>query len=190
MDPRLGTAVLVVVGIPAVIVGYIYATEIALRAVAERSRGRIRPWLWLLPALLFLVVFLVWPTILTILRSFQGRLAGDWVGFANYSWFFTSADALISVRNSALWVVFLTLITVGLGLLIAVLVDRVRYEAVAWILSRPSRTESSFEGSFVTSSIAVQKAEFMALGMRSEASNTKFVALISISDDRLLMSSG
>lgn len=131
MDPRLGTAVLVVVGIPAVIVGYIYATEVALRAVAERSRGRIRPWLWLLPALLFLIVFLVWPTILTILRSFQGTVAGNWVGLANFAWFFGNADALISVRNSALWVVFLTLITVGLGLLIAVLVDRVRYETIA-----------------------------------------------------------
>jgi alpha-glucoside transport system permease protein len=131
MDPRLGTAALVLVGIPAVIVGYIYATELALRAVTERNRGRIRPWLWLLPALLFLFLFLIWPTILTILRSFQGQLAGDWVGFENFSWFFASADALISVRNSALWVVFLTAITVGLGLLIAVLVDRVRYETIA-----------------------------------------------------------
>jgi len=131
MDPRLGTAIFVVVGIPAVIVGYIYATEIALRAASERQRARFRPWLWLLPAFLFLFAFLIWPTILTILRSFQGKLAGDWVGFANYSWFFTSADALISVRNSALWVVLLTVFTVGLGLLVAVLVDRVRYETVA-----------------------------------------------------------
>ena len=36
MDPRLGTAVMVVVGVPAVLVGYIYATEIALRFTPER----------------------------------------------------------------------------------------------------------------------------------------------------------
>ena len=131
MDPRLGTAILVVVGVPAVIVGYIYGTEILLRFAPERAKPRIRPWLWLLPALLFLFFFLVWPTILTVLRSFQGQVAGHWIGLDNYTWFFSNADALTSLRNNVLWVVFLTLGTVGLGLLIAVLVDRVRYETVA-----------------------------------------------------------
>jgi alpha-glucoside transport system permease protein len=131
MDPRLGTALAVVVGVPAVLVGYIYLTELALRLAPERLRPRLRPWLWLLPALLFLFLFLVWPTLLTILRSFQGAVAGVWVGLDNYAWFFSSEDALIALRNNALWVVFLTLFTVGIGLIIAVLVDRVRYETVA-----------------------------------------------------------
>jgi alpha-glucoside transport system permease protein len=131
MDPRLGTALAVVIGVPAVIVGYIYATEVLLSRTSERLRTRLRPWLWLLPAFAFLFLFLIWPTILTILRSLQGKLAGAWVGLDNYTWFFTSNDALTAVRNNLLWVVFLTLITVGLGLIIAVLVDRVRYEAIA-----------------------------------------------------------
>jgi alpha-glucoside transport system permease protein len=131
MDPRLGTALIVVIGVPAVLIGYIYATELVLRLVPERRQGQIRPWLWLLPALFFLFFFLVWPTILTIARSFQGKLAGNWNGVDNYVWFFTSPDALTALRNNALWVVFLTLFTVGIGLLIAVLVDRVRYESVA-----------------------------------------------------------
>jgi alpha-glucoside transport system permease protein len=131
MDERLGTALAVVIGVPAVLVGYIYLTELVLRFAPDRRRGAIRPWLWLLPALLFLFAFLIFPTILTILRSFQGAVAGAWVGLENYAWFFGSPDALIALRNSLLWVVFLTLFTVGLGLLIAVLVDRVRYESVA-----------------------------------------------------------
>jgi alpha-glucoside transport system permease protein len=131
MDPRLGTALIVLIGVPAVIVGYIYATELLLRTAPERLKPRVRPWLWLAPALLFLFAFLVWPTVLTIARSFQGQLAGNWVGLDNYAWFFTSGEALISLRNSLMWVVFLTIFTVGLGLIIAVLVDRVRYESVA-----------------------------------------------------------
>jgi alpha-glucoside transport system permease protein len=102
-----------------------------LRSASERLKPRIRPWLWLAPALLFLFFFLVWPTVLTIARSFQGQLAGNWVGLDNYAWFFTSGEALISLRNSLMWVIFLTLFTVGLGLIVAVLVDRVRYESVA-----------------------------------------------------------
>ena len=131
MDPRLGTALIVLVGVPAVIVGYIYGTELLLRSAPERLKPRVRPWLWLAPALLFLFLFLVWPTVLTIARSFQGQLAGNWVGLDNYAWFFTSGEALISLRNSVMWVIFLTLFTVGLGLIIAVLVDRVRYESLA-----------------------------------------------------------
>lgn len=131
MDPRLGTALAVVIGVPAVIVGYIYLTEYLLHFAPQRSRQSIRPWLWLLPALLFLGLFLVVPTILTILRSFQGAVEGAWVGLDNYAWFFGTPDALVALRNNLLWVVFLTVFTVGGGLIIAVLVDRVRYESVA-----------------------------------------------------------
>jgi alpha-glucoside transport system permease protein len=131
MDPRLGTALLVVIGVPAVLVGYIYATELLLRLAPERLKGRLRPWLWLAPALMFLFLFLVWPTVLTIVRSFQGKLAGNFVGLDNYVWFFTSSDALVALRNNLLWVVFLTLFAVGIGLVVAVLVDRVRYESIA-----------------------------------------------------------
>jgi alpha-glucoside transport system permease protein len=131
MDPRLGTAIIVLVGVPAVLIGYIYATELVLRVVPDRQRGRARPWLWLLPAFLFLGVFLVWPTIGTIIRAFQDKLGTSFVGFDNFVWFFGSSESLVALRNNVIWVIGLTLLTVGLGLLIAVLVDRVRYETVA-----------------------------------------------------------
>ena len=73
-----------------------------------------------------------WPCAMTGSASGRnGAVAGAWVGLENYGWFIGSPDALVALRNSILWVVFLTLFTVGLGLLIAVLVDRVRYESVA-----------------------------------------------------------
>jgi alpha-glucoside transport system permease protein len=131
MDPRLLTAIIVVVGVPGVLVGYILLAEVVLRAVPDRIQPRVRPWAWLLPALLFLGVFLIWPTLITIIRSFYNKAGSDFVGLANYQWFFGSPDALTSLRNNVIWVVVLTGITVGLGLIIAVLVDRVRYEALA-----------------------------------------------------------
>jgi alpha-glucoside transport system permease protein len=131
MDPRLGTAVVVVVGVPAVLIGYIYGTELLLRLAPERLKGALRPWLWLLPALLFLGVFLIYPTIGTIIRSLQDRAGTAFVGLENFAWFFGSDEALVALRNNVLWLVLLPLITVGFGLLIAVLVDRVRYESVA-----------------------------------------------------------
>ncbi len=131
MTDKLITAAIVVVGVPAVLIAYIWATEQVLRIFPERIKPKVRPWLWLAPALGFLGVFLVYPTIGTIIRSFQDRFGKAWVGLENYSWFIGSSDALAALKNNVLWLVFLTLFVVGLGLLIAILVDRVRYEAFA-----------------------------------------------------------
>jgi len=131
MDPRLFTAIAVVVGVPAVLFGYIILTEQILRPIPDRRRGTLRPWLWLTPALVFLAVFLVYPTIGTIIKSFQNSAGTKFVGLDNYVYFFTSPGTLGALKNNILWVVLLTLFTVGLGMLIAVLVDRVRYESIA-----------------------------------------------------------
>jgi len=131
VDPRLVTAVVVVVGVPAVLVGYIWLTEQFLRLSGQRARPRLRPWLWLAPALAFLAVFLVYPTIGTFVRSLQNKAGTAFVGLDNYVWFFSNDSSLIALRNSLIWLVVLTAITVGIGLLVALLVDRVRYEALA-----------------------------------------------------------
>ncbi len=131
MDPRLVTAIIVVVGVPAVLVGYIVLTEQVLRALPQRARGRIRPWLWLFPTLAFLAVFLVYPTIGTFVRSFQNAAGTTFVGLDNYAWFFNTGSTLGALKNNVIWLVVLTALAVGLGLLIATLVDRVRYETVA-----------------------------------------------------------
>jgi len=131
MDPRIGTALIVLVGVPAVLIGYIYGTELLLRTLPERLKPKVRPWLWLLPALAFLFVFLIYPTIGTIIRSFRDKLDESFVGFANYQQFASSDVTLTALRNNILWVIFLTLFCVGVGMLIAILVDRVRYESFA-----------------------------------------------------------
>ena len=131
MADKLITAVTVVIAVPAVLVGYIWATEQVLRLLPERQKPRVRPWLWLGPALAFLAVFLVYPMIGTAIHSLQDNAGKVFVGLDNYSWFLGSADALSALKNNVLWLIFLTAFVVGFGLLIAVLVDRVRYESVA-----------------------------------------------------------
>jgi alpha-glucoside transport system permease protein len=131
MDPRLVTAAIVVIGVPAVLVGYIWLTERFLGLVGQKARPRLRPWLWLAPALAFLAVFLVYPTIGTLIRSFQNVAGTKFVGLDNFAWFFGNDASIIALKNSLIWLAFLAVLTVGLGLLIAILVDRVRYETVA-----------------------------------------------------------
>jgi alpha-glucoside transport system permease protein len=131
MDDQLITAAIVVLGVPAALVGYILLTERLIQTLPERRQGRIRPWFWIAPALAFLIVFLIYPTINTLALSFQDAASRNFVGLDNYVWFFGDSTTLEALRNSILWVIFMTAGVVGLGLLVAILVDRVRYEPVA-----------------------------------------------------------
>jgi alpha-glucoside transport system permease protein len=130
MNSQLITAIEVVVGVPAALIGYIWLTERVVTMVPPKWQGRVRPWFWLGPALALLGFFLIYPTIRTIIRSFQSRspLRPEWVGLENYQWFFTNKGALAALLNNVVWLVLLTGFTVGLGLVVAILVDRVRYE--------------------------------------------------------------
>jgi alpha-glucoside transport system permease protein len=133
MDSSILTTIEVVIGVPLILIAYIWGVERLVTLMPDTWGRRVRPWLWLLPALAFLGFFLIYPTVRTIIRSFQSKspLNPKWVGFDNYRWFLTNDDAMGALLNNVLWVVFLTVFTVGLGLLIAVLVDRVKYEAWA-----------------------------------------------------------
>jgi alpha-glucoside transport system permease protein len=131
MDERLITALVVVIGVPGVLFGYIVLTERLLMLAPDRMRGRLRPWVWLGPALAFLGVFLVYPTIYTLYLSFLDKFSREFAGLDNYVYFLTTSDTLIALRNNVIWLVLLTFLAVGGGLLIAILVDRVRYESVA-----------------------------------------------------------
>jgi alpha-glucoside transport system permease protein len=131
MDPRVVTAIVAIIGVPVLLVAYILLVERVLLFAPQRAQNVIRPWLWLTPALLLLLVFLVYPTINTIYLSFQDKFGKQFVGLNNYAYFLSTDATITAFRNNIIWLVLLTVFAVGFGLLVAVLVDRVRYESVA-----------------------------------------------------------
>jgi alpha-glucoside transport system permease protein len=79
------------------------------------------------PALGVLGIYLIFPTVQTIRLSIT-----EDGGFAdNYSFVFTDPAMQIAIRNNALWLIIGTTGSVVIGLLFAVLADRVRREAFA-----------------------------------------------------------
>lgn len=97
--------------------------------------------LFLLPAVVLIVVFLLYPAIYTVLLSFnRGRngVLSEWVGLDNYARLFSDPDFINfatfppsgALWNNVLWIVFYTSIVIALGLIIAVVAARVRYESV------------------------------------------------------------
>lgn len=91
-------------------------------------RDRIMPWVFVAPALLLLAIYLVYPAVATIIRSFQDDK--DAFTLANWSSLGT-APFLEILRNNVIWLVAATGGSVGLGLLVAALFDRIRREALA-----------------------------------------------------------
>jgi alpha-glucoside transport system permease protein len=131
MTDRALQVVLASVAIPTALFGYLALVEAILRLMPQRQRPRARPWLWLAPALGFLGVFLVLPLLNTIVLSLLDAASRRFVGLDNFGALLGNPVMQIAARNSVVWLVLLTAITVGLGLVMAVLVDRVRFERAA-----------------------------------------------------------
>ncbi len=130
-DNRVVTALIVVVGVPIVTVAYVAIVEWILERLPYLIRQRLRPWLWVIPALVLMGLYLIYPAVNTSYISLYGPRSEEFVGVGNYQNLFTNRSTLLAMRNNLLWLVLLPLFTVGLGLIFAVLFDRVRYEAVA-----------------------------------------------------------
>jgi len=131
MDSRIVTVVAAVVAIPIILVGYLLVSERLVAALPRQLQPRVRPYLWIFPAVGFATVFMVIPTINTIFLSFLDRKSVNFVGLANYVYFFTNPGTIGALKNSVLWLVFFTGGVVIGGLLIAVMFDKVRYESAA-----------------------------------------------------------
>ena len=88
--------------------------------------------LFLAPALVLLGVWIVYPTVYTVARSFFG-LNGfhHFVGIDNYKTLFTTSTLTTAIKNNAIWVAVVPAVVTAIGLVFAVLTERVRW-AVAF----------------------------------------------------------
>jgi alpha-glucoside transport system permease protein len=89
--------------------------------------------LFLAPAIFMLGVWLVYPTVYTVVRSFFGPSGyiGPWVGIDNYKHLFTTSTLTTAIKNNAIWVAVVPALVTAFGLIFAVLTERVRW-AVAF----------------------------------------------------------
>ncbi|MBE7381687.1 MAG: sugar ABC transporter permease [Leptolyngbya sp. SIO1E4] len=126
----LNAAIAILLGCGGVIGLFYLANLIIEKAFPSRARQRVLPWVYLAPAMVVLTAYLVLPTVLTLYVSFFDQRSQNFVGIANYVGLLTDKVMWEAFRNNILWLVLVTGISVSLGLLIAVLADRVRYEQV------------------------------------------------------------
>ena len=105
-----------------------------LFAIAGRANGKkARPIalvVFLAPSLVLLLAGLIIPGIRTILFSFMNPDSNDWVGFDNYTWMLEDPNVKTIMANTILWILVVPLFTAGLGLLLAIMLDRIKHESI------------------------------------------------------------
>jgi alpha-glucoside transport system permease protein len=116
---RFGLLAVGLVAFAAVLLALYGLAELASR----RDRNRAVAFVFLAPAVLFLIVGLVYPAVRTVVMSFYDAKSENFVGFDNYVWAVSDPDALQILVNTALWIVIVPLVSTALGLLYAVLID-------------------------------------------------------------------
>ncbi|WP_406216675.1 carbohydrate ABC transporter permease [Streptomyces canus] len=83
--------------------------------------------MFLLPALVLLGALVVYPIGYSLVRSFYNQSGDGFAGFDNYKALFTDDGIRTALKNNVIWVVFAPTIATALGLIFAVLTERVRW---------------------------------------------------------------
>jgi alpha-glucoside transport system permease protein len=82
---------------------------------------------FLAPAAFFLLIWIVYPAISTIYRSFFDSSGDEFVWFENYTNLFTNDRTLNAIKNNFLWLLIVPAFVTAIGLIFAVLTERVRW---------------------------------------------------------------
>jgi alpha-glucoside transport system permease protein len=110
--------------------------SVAMKSSAYRALAAADPGLWrryalafgfLLPALVLLGIWIVYPTVRTIVRSLFSDSGDRFVWFDNYKQLFTSDILLTAIKNNAIWVAVVPALVTAIGLIFAVLTERVSW---------------------------------------------------------------
>lgn len=110
---------------------FFVSSNLMVEQLPDTQRQRIQPLIFVGPAMLLLFWFLALPTLRTLWFSLLDRNSDGFVGLQNYVTVLTSSDMLVTFRNNLLWILFGATGSVIMGLLIATLADRSRFETLA-----------------------------------------------------------
>jgi alpha-glucoside transport system permease protein len=123
-------AVAILWGVGGVALLYLVSNWLIEQLPANWTRW-LQPFVFVGPAVAILFWFLAFPTIRTFWISLYNADSTEFVGLQNYIISFTDRGMLEAYRNNLLWMIFGTAFCVIMGLIIAVLADRSRFESLA-----------------------------------------------------------
>ena len=121
---RLINALLAIVGgVGAALLLYWILNKL-VESLSAKWEERLKPWVFIGPAVAAIGLFLVYPAIRTFILSFANAQSTAWVGLENYTDLLGSEAFRQTLYNTLLWIAVVPAVTVALGLGVAVLADR------------------------------------------------------------------
>jgi alpha-glucoside transport system permease protein len=105
----------------------IYPAKGANISANINKANAIRPWLFMLPAMILLALYLVYPLFVSIYLSFMDKNGANFVGGGNYAWMLGDDKFLESMRNNILWLIVVPAFSTLFGLIAAAVTDRIKW---------------------------------------------------------------
>jgi alpha-glucoside transport system permease protein len=121
---RLINALLAIVGGVGAALLLFWILNKLVEMLPAKWEERIKPWVFIGPAVAAIGLFLVYPAIRTFILSFANAQSTAWVGTENYTDLLSSSDFRQTLYNTLLWIAVVPAATVAIGLGVAVLADR------------------------------------------------------------------
>lgn len=119
----INTVLTVIEGVGIALILYWLLNKLA-ELLPGRWEERIKPYVYIAPAFAAIGLYLLYPTVQTVVFSFADRDSSSWVGLRNYRELLGSSDFRETLFNTLLWIIIVPALTIVLGLGIAVLADR------------------------------------------------------------------
>ncbi len=91
----------------------------------------LRAFIFILPAFIILVIFILYPVFETVRLSFFDKYGRDYVGISNYIWAYNDPEFRRSILNNLGWLLIVPTFSTFFGLVIANLADRVWWGTIA-----------------------------------------------------------
>src|SRR5882757_5037779 len=111
--------------------GGITAEPPVIAAPPSKGAGRARQYAvvltFLAPAAILLGVWIIYPAVSTMVRSFYDRDGTKFVGIDNYKAIFSTPTITTAIKNNAIWVLVVPALVTAIGLIFAVLTERVSW---------------------------------------------------------------
>jgi alpha-glucoside transport system permease protein len=121
----LNALIAIVGGVVGAMVLYYLLNKLA-ELLPGRWEDRVKPYLFLLPALAAITLYLIYPTIQTVIYSFANAASTEFVGGSNFGNLLSASAFQSTLFNTLLWIIVVPAGTIVLGLLIATLADRLQ----------------------------------------------------------------
>jgi alpha-glucoside transport system permease protein len=121
---RLINALLAIVGGVGAALLLFWILNKLVELLPTKWEERLKPWVFIGPAVAAIALFLVYPAIRTFILSFANAQSTAWVGTENYTDLLGSSEFRNTLYNTLLWIAVVPAATVAIGLGVAVLADR------------------------------------------------------------------